>query len=177
MAVSVNTVLDHLYRESPIAKAVGVTSGPVCSFHFAVLGDPQPQGSTKAFVIKGTNRAVVTSANSKNKPWRQDVSRSAMCAIRTSGFVPMMDGQAVELKVDFYFDKPKSTKKTVIHKTTRPDVDKLLRSVADALTGIAFKDDCQIVKCVATKHFGSPPRAVISVGIPIFTEETCESLF
>lgn len=140
------------------------------SFQFTVIGEPQPQGSTRAFIPKGWNRAVITTANKKNKPWRQECSNAAMVAIETFGFVPMMNGEPVELSVDFYFDKPKSVKKSVACKVTKPDVDKLVRSVCDALTGIAFKDDAQIVRLHSTKRFGTPSRAVVTVCTADFSE-------
>jgi Holliday junction resolvase RusA-like endonuclease len=78
-----------------------------------------------------------------------------------------MDGKhpwdgPVELVVDFYFDRPKSQKKA-IYKTTKPDVDKLARLVADSLTGVVFKDDAQVVQMICRKDYGSPARAEIQV--------------
>lgn len=86
----------------------------------------------------------------------------AMREIEGCDFQPLLDGEPVFARIDFYFDRPKSVKAE--NKTTKPDVDKLLRSVLDALTGIAFKDDSQVVTCEVSKHFGSPARAEIKVG-------------
>jgi len=74
---------------------------------------------------------------------------------------PVWEG-AVSLTVDFYFDRPKAQKKA-IYKTTKPDVDKLVRSIADALTGIVFGDDAQVVQMTCRKAYGSPARAEIQV--------------
>lgn len=145
------------------------------SFTFTVFGIPQPQGSTRAFIPKGWTRAVITTANSKNKPWRQEMAKAALCAIQTYGFFPLMNGEAAQVDVKFFFDRPASLPKKIIHKVSAPDVDKLLRSVLDSLTGIAFKNDAQVVRCVGTKQFGYPARAVITVGHANFTEETCET--
>jgi Holliday junction resolvase RusA-like endonuclease len=51
----------------------------------------------------------------------------------------------------------------VISKTTKPDVDKLLRALLDSMTGVVFVDDSQVTKCQVEKRFGSPERSVISV--------------
>jgi hypothetical protein len=40
-----------------------------------------------------------------------------------------------------------------------PDVDKLLRSTLDALTDVIWKDDAQVVKAIAEKHFAVPDDA------------------
>lgn len=128
---------------------------------FTVHGTPQPQGSAKAFVPKGWNRAIVTSANPKNKPWRQDMSAMAQQAMVAGGHDLEMG--AVRVTVTFWFSKPKSTKKSVVHKITKPDSDKLLRSVLDSMSGVVFKDDSQVVECHVFKSFADPEGARITV--------------
>jgi Holliday junction resolvase RusA-like endonuclease len=145
-------------RFVPKNMTVGELTQDPNGIQFTVLGVPQPQGSSKAFIPKGWTRAIITSANAKNKPWRQE---TASCAINAMIGRAFMDG-AVELVVDFYFDRPKSQKKS-LYKTTKPDVDKLIRSVSDAMTGIVFRDDSQIVQIISRKAFGSPARAEIQV--------------
>lgn len=124
---------------------------------FIVHGHPQPQGSTKAFVPKGWIRPIITTDNKTLKPWRQDVSSQALIAM--SGNQPAID--AVHVSCKFYFLRPKSVK--LVHKITKPDIDKLMRAIFDSLTGICFKDDSQIVSCQATKHFGEREYAEIEV--------------
>lgn len=126
---------------------------------FTVYGHPQPQGSAKAFIPKNWKSAVITTDNKALKPWRQDVAGTAFNLLGSA--TPTKD--AVEIQMVFYFERPKSTSKKILHKTTKPDVDKLCRAVADALTGIAFQDDSQVVLCVGAKRFGTPERAEIHV--------------
>jgi len=62
----------------------------------------------------------------------------------------------VSLSISFYFSRPKSKtykrKKNLLEfKTTRPDLDNLIKSTIDGLNGIAFKDDSQIVMLTAKK--------------------------
>ena len=129
---------------------------------FIVYGIPQPQGSTRAFIPKGWTRPIITAANSKTKPWRQEVAGAALAEIRSkSATFPVREGP-VFARVEFFFERPKSVKGE--HKTTKPDLDKLIRSVFDALTGIVFRDDSQVMTCEATKRFGSPARAEITIG-------------
>lgn len=129
---------------------------------FVVYGTPQPQGSTKAFIPKGWKRPIITSANAKNKPWRNEIANVALKEIESNNFQPLMKSEPVSLRVDFYFDRPRSVKAE--HKVTAPDVDKLARSVGDSLTGIAYRDDSQIMFLEATKRFGSPARVEIKIG-------------
>ncbi len=125
---------------------------------FTVFGKPEPQGSTRAFVVKG--RPIITSANKNLKSWRQEVSTAARLTCPDNRDFGPLTGP-IHINVAFYFERPKSVKAE--HKTTRPDVDKLLRGILDALTGIVYADDAQVTGVCASKQFGSPARAEIEI--------------
>ena len=135
---------------------------------FTVYGKPQPQGSSRAFMIKG--RPVITSSNKKLKPYRQEIAQTALEArdknIAPSGLpVEMVFGkhEPVVLEVNFFMTKPPSVPKKRTQLVVKPDLDKLIRAVNDALTGIIFLDDAQVVQVRATKNYGAPERTVIMV--------------
>lgn len=128
---------------------------------FTVHGTPQPQGSTRAFLPKGWKRPIITTDNARLKPWRQDLSLMASEAMQGRD---TFDG-AVTVAARFIFAKPKSTKKSVTAKITKPDIDKLVRGALDGMTGIVFRDDSQVVSVSAQKEFGLPERAEISVSV------------
>ena len=80
----------------------------------------------------------------------------------------------VVVTIGFYFARPRghygtgrnaSTVRAAApaRMTTMPDVDKLARCALDALTGIVFRDDAQIVDLHAVKRYGEPERAEIMV--------------
>lgn len=134
------------------------------SLTFTVHGVAQPKGSARAFVPKGWTRAVVTSANPKNKGWQQLVSEAASRALDAEAW-PLAAGP-VRLMVAFYLPRPKSLPKRVTAHLKKPDLDKLTRSVKDALTKVVWNDDSQVVQLKATKAYaadGESPRAVIVV--------------
>ena len=115
---------------------------------FKVYGQALPKGSAKAFVIKGTNRAVVTSNTKGLKGWEQTIRNAAQQHV-----TELLTGP-VSLGINFHLPRPKSlsVKKYVAH-TKRPDLDKLVRSCCDALTGIIWKDDSQVWAIVARKSY------------------------
>lgn len=130
---------------------------------FTVYGTPQPQGSSRAFIPKGWNRAVITSDNPKLRSWRQELAKAALlacCHEKSCGF-PLHHRIAVEVIVDFYFKPTKKVNTT--YKTTRPDADKLLRAALDGMTGIVYTDDSQVSRASVTKNFGLPERVEIHV--------------
>ena len=73
----------------------------------------------------------------------------------------------VVLSVSFYLARPKSLPKKVRQHAKRPDLDKLIRGATDALTGIVWKDDAQVVTILATKAYASTdaeaPRAEFEI--------------
>ena len=134
--------------------------GPV---RVVVWGTPIPQGSMKAFMPRGGRFPVVTADNKKTKPWRQAIIDACLA----SDFA-MAEGP-VRLEVAFYLPRPKSAPKSVQQPAKKPDLDKLVRAVCDALTAAGvWRDDSQVVRLTATKTFageGFAPCACIEVGL------------
>lgn len=134
---------------------------------FTVYATPQPQGSAKAFVIAG--RARVTSDNRKLKPYRQEVAGAALAALSGLGIALPFAGKHVPVQVGmrFFLAKPPSIPKKRWAPVVKPDLDKLQRATTDALTGILYADDSQIVGYVPApqKFYGSPERVEICVRV------------
>jgi Holliday junction resolvase RusA-like endonuclease len=141
---------------------------------FTVRGLPAPQGSKRH---RGRG-VMVEMAGQKLKDWRSDVKNAAYLAMgdagrfcaEQSGIHPF-DGP-VGVSVCFTLPKPKSapkTRRTWPHK--RPDLDKLLRSTLDGLTGEVFADDAQVIEIHSAKCYpgegalgaGDVPGAFIEV--------------
>jgi len=122
---------------------------------------------------KGARFPIVTSDNPKNKGWQQLVAEGASSALQ--GFEPaeQLEGP-VQLRVNFYLPRPKSLPKKVNSHLKKPDLDKLVRAVKDALTRVVWKDDSQVIELMASKAYATSaaPHAVITVaeipeGLPL----------
>ena len=132
---------------------------------FTVLGEPAPQGS------KVRNRyGGIREANPRTRPWRQAVAAEAEYAM--GGRPPV--NSAVSVEVRYVFPRPLGhfgsgrnadllRPSAPEHKTTAPDTEKLNRAAFDAMSGIVYRDDAQIVHSEAWKLYGSPARAEIEV--------------
>ena len=126
---------------------------------FTVYGVPEPQGSIRAFLPKGWTRPVLTSDNPHVKSWRQEVAKAAAGAVEH--LIPR--GTAVYVGIRFQFAPPKSWRNGQCYKPTRPDLDKLVRAVLDAMTGIVYEDDAQVAEVNAEKIFEYPEGCYIEV--------------
>ncbi len=129
---------------------------------FTVFCKPEPQGSTRAFMRKGMKFPVVTSDNKNLKSFRQQVSIAAITAMNEGHYTRIPKKVPVDLTLTFYFQRPASKSKKAFC-VVKPDLDKLCRSIGDALTGICFDDDSQITDLFARKFYGDPERAEIEV--------------
>lgn len=111
-----------------------------------VLGRPAPQGS-KRYLGRGV---VVESAAKTLAPWRADI-REAVLA--TWGQRPPLAGP-LHVELDFVLPRPASApKRSTPPAVRRPDLDKLVRAVLDALGSAGvWRDDSQVVELHATKR-------------------------
>ena len=120
---------------------------------FDVYGDPKPQGSMRAFAVGG-HAVMKPGGGHAFAAWRNAVAEAARIEAEHLG--TPLDG-AVKLTVEFRFKMPKSRGKLAqlggwAHKSTAPDLDKLLRCVGDAFTAAALvSDDARIAVIVASK--------------------------
>ena len=132
---------------------------------FHVAGLPQPQGSAKAYVRGG--HAVITSANANLRPWRAAVTAAAAEARADAPTI----ATPVFLNLAFTFPRPAGHYgKRGLRGTApefpagRPDLDKLVRACADALTDAGvWRDDSQVVEIQASKEYGEHPGVRVTV--------------
>ena len=140
-----------------------------------VHGQPAPQGSKRAFAVRGkggapTGRvAVIESSHDRVKSWRQAVVEAAVKAIADHGGEFPLTGPLAATVV-FTVPKPASAlKRKRTWPCKRPDLSKLLRSTEDALTDAGiWLDDAQVVTYAAIrKVFAGDPGAMPSPGARI----------
>jgi Holliday junction resolvase RusA-like endonuclease len=74
-------------------------------------------------------------------------------------------GAALGMYIMAYYPIPKGTSRAkrrameecVIYPIARPDIDNIFKAVADALNGVAYHDDAQIVNCEVNKIYAKEP--------------------
>lgn len=135
-----------------------------------IPGTPRPQGSKKAIVRKGAKHASLVESSPHVASWRTDI-RDAVAKVATE---PLMG--PLEVRAVFTFQRPASHH--VAGDRSRPvkpgapawctshsagDLDKLQRAIGDALAGIAWDDDDQIVHWDPWKSWGLHPSLELSI--------------
>ncbi len=145
---------------------------PVETLSFAVLGEPTPEGSTRAYYIKALDRTVTTHQNKKGlEAWRNRVATEAQRALEGRDW-KCDPSSAYSVCVDFVLSRPASVPEhRRIHPTVKPDIDKLVRAINDALTSILFNDDCQVVSMSMTKDYSDERRAGAYITVSRFPNQ------
>lgn len=133
------------------------------SFMAYVPGKATPQGSKKAFVISG--RAVLVDASEGNKAWRKLVTET----IKSHNDYIQYKG-AVNVSLTFWMEKAKSNKTSLM--TQKPDIDKLARSVLDAMTdSFLIEDDSRVVYLTITKRWADNDETLPGVLIHVWQDK------
>jgi Holliday junction resolvase RusA-like endonuclease len=149
---------------------------------FTVYGRPQPRGSKNAVLIPKRGGGWVTDksgrpitaakdSNPKSGDWMNSV-RAAAAEVFTGELIT----GPVRVSFVFYFARPKchygSGKNSAKPKDSapvehiqKPDLSKLVRCAEDALTGVVWRDDCQVVEYFGTgKHWtADQERMVVTI--------------
>lgn len=136
-----------------------------------VYGHAQPAGSKRGFARQRSNGSTFVSivdANPKSRDWKNAVTSAAREAY--SG--DLLNGP-LSVTMVFYRPRPKGhfttsgglskSGRTTPWPTSKPDVLKLARGVEDALTGVVYRDDAQIVSETIEKHWGEPARCEVEI--------------
>jgi Holliday junction resolvase RusA-like endonuclease len=146
-----------------------------------------PKRKDGSHVLRDDGRPKVVTKNAagaKGKTWSSNVAGAAFEAM-VEHDLPLVRGEPLVIEIDFYAPRPQSHYRTgrcsnfmrdgaPAAPCVRPDVDKLISGVLDALTNVLYSDDGQIARAVGTKHFGEPARAEIRIAR--FVPETSEGV-
>jgi Holliday junction resolvase RusA-like endonuclease len=132
---------------------------------FTVLGEPQGKGrprfaNMKGRVITRTPDATVLYENLIATEYRRQV-----------GDVRLPDDAILKLSILAYYTIPASASKKKqqqmedgeLRPAKKPDMDNIIKVVADSLNQVAYRDDAQIVDCQIRKYYSRQPRIEVKI--------------
>ena len=131
---------------------------------FTVPGEPIAKCRARAFVRCGKIGHYTPDKTATYE------SLVRLFASRAMGNKPPMK-EAIMLTVDAHFSIPRSwpvrkqedAEVMKIRKISRPDLSNVVKSVEDALNGVIWVDDSQIVQLHSSKHYSRVPYVRIRV--------------
>ena len=79
----------------------------------------------------------------------------------------------LDMRIKAYYSVPKSDSKKKrekklageIRPTKKPDMDNVIKIIADALNNVAYHDDTQIVDCQVRKFYSENPRVEVTIKV------------
>lgn len=131
---------------------------------FLVPGKPHTQGSKFAFVNKHTGKAQMLEQDERGlRAWRKEVGAAAK-PVMAAARLGVLTGP-LWMRCDVLLARPKSHDDwTWPLAKNAGDVDKFARAIMDALTGIVYEDDGQVVLLTTTKEYGHGDGCAVRVG-------------
>ena len=132
---------------------------------FEVLGVPVGKGRPKFSTVNG-HAVAYTPAKTVNYETLVRLSYQQQYA----GCMFDKD-KPLKAVISAFFPIPKSVSKKkreqmLIHNirpTKKPDCDNIIKAILDALNGVAYYDDSQVVETVIFKVYGDEPKVIIEL--------------
>jgi Holliday junction resolvase RusA-like endonuclease len=130
--------------------------------YFVVYGNPVGKGRPRATSRGGFVRMYT---DAKTLGFESAVADEARIAMREwQAFNTPM-----QMQLSAYYPIPKSWSKKKrqmamdgeIHPQVKPDLDNVMKAVLDAMNGVVYVDDSQVINMVATKRYSSDPRVEV----------------
>lgn len=134
------------------------------SLYFVVDGPPTPKGRPR-FSRVGNFTKTYTPKKTKN--YEDKVRQSAQQAM--NGHEPLETPIAIQMTIKLPVPKSYSKKRTsdCLNKfempIKRPDWDNVAKAITDAINGVVYVDDCQIVSASVHKMYGLEPCVEVYV--------------
>jgi Holliday junction resolvase RusA-like endonuclease len=135
---------------------------------FFVAGAAQPKGSARAYTYRRKDGRVGARVTADNEgrlgAWQSAVAWGAARALPRHP-APWPSPAGMSLRCAFLL-RPPVRRRGRGEPTVKPDLDKLLRAVCDALTGVVWVDDAQVLDLSAVKAYAAgheAPGVLVSV--------------
>ena len=150
--------------------AIPAAAGPV---HFFVPGKPQGKGRPRA-TKRGKHIALYTPE--KTVSYESTIALVASQAMvgRTPIEGPVVASIFIALPIPASWSKKKQAQAAAdqLLPITKPDSDNVVKAIFDAINGVVWGDDTQVVDHVARKRYRARPGVSVTIS-PAAVQEVC----
>ena len=119
-----------------------------CKIEFVVKGTSVPKARPKV-AMRGEHPVIYTPRNTAQ-------FELYVKQIATENAPPKLLTGALAMELRFFLQRPQSLPARIEYDTKKPDIDNLGKSVMDALEGVIYERDAQIVSLHVIKVYGVP---------------------
>ena len=121
-----------------------------------VFGLPVAQGRPRAFKTPAGQVRVYDPANARD--WK----RTVQAQVITQKPAAPVEGP-LKMSLRFILPRPQSLPKREQFPWRRPDLSNMVKAIEDAMNGVIFRDDAQIVQMDLAKDYGPAPGVEIRI--------------
>ena len=132
---------------------------------FTVPGEPKGKGRPRVVSRNGFSKAYTP----KDTVLYENLVKIEYDA--QTGRYRFPDDAMLDMRILAFYSIPKSTSKKkrsamaqgLLRPTKKPDMDNVVKIIADSLNQVAYKDDTQIVDCQCRKFYSEEPRVEVVI--------------
>jgi Holliday junction resolvase RusA-like endonuclease len=128
-----------------------------------IPGEMRGKGRPRFSSFGGRPRAYTDEKTATAENWVKCCGRDAMAGAPLDG--PVTVGVEIAVEVPQSWSKRKRADALAggLWPTSKPDLDNCVKLIADALNGIVWRDDKQIVRMVVGKRYAETAQTVLTV--------------
>lgn len=130
---------------------------------FTVYGEPVAQGRPRASTQGGFVRLYDPKKSKDYKDYVRLAATEHAPAALLEGPLGMVLTVYRSIPKSFSKKKAALAEEGEIRPVSKPDVDNYLKGVKDALKGVIWKDDSQVVEVFAQKRYSARPRIEVKI--------------
>lgn len=131
--------------------------------NFIVYGEPKGKGRPRFNTKTGH---AITPKDTVNYETLVHMEYLNQC-----GGMKFSDDAMLDMRIKAYYSIPKSKSKKlqarmlegIVRPTKKPDMDNVVKIIADSLNKVAYRDDTQIVDCQCRKFYSDTPRVEVRI--------------
>jgi Holliday junction resolvase RusA-like endonuclease len=131
---------------------------------FTVLGDPKGKGRPR---FSRVGKFTKTYTDAKTKMYEEKIASAARLAMFPHEPLETPVGVHMEINVQIPASYSKKRKQACLlgveMPCKKPDVDNVAKGILDAMNGIIYKDDVQVIRLSLRKNYSTEPGVYIMV--------------